>query len=375
MPLLPRPSFPRPTGAHPVGTVSCTLTDTGRPAHLLSAESGRRLFVRLWYPAAETRGEPERLWADLKHAPGLPPPMRLLLAYLRRVKTWSWANAPYAPNAQSAAPRSLVVYSHGLVSFAAENTSLMEELASHGHIVMALQHLDQMAELQALNREQTPETRKADRALAARLKTASPAERASLARAYYESAPNTNRIAAARAADIAHALDRSAGILAHIPGADAPADAEGSAGSPADSVAAGVGARAAASLAARLTESVCLAGFSLGGTASTEFAHTDSRARAVANIDGGLFGAHIGQTIRIPYLMLCSAASEGLNDALLPTTRLTLPHTTHLNFHDIAMLLPGLRLVGAVGRAKAREVIARRNAKVRGFFWFCWVRE
>jgi hypothetical protein len=31
----------------------------------------------------------------------------------------------------------LAIYNHGLISFTAENTSLMEELASHGYTVLA----------------------------------------------------------------------------------------------------------------------------------------------------------------------------------------------------------------------------------------------
>jgi predicted dienelactone hydrolase len=160
--LMPR--FPSPTGPYPVGTATRRITDMNRPVHLLRDEPGRALFVRLWYPAEDPGTKPEALWADLRDAAGLPPPMRLLMAYLRNVRTSSRRDAPFA---RSIPPRGLVVYSHGLVSFAAENTALMEDLASHGYVVMALQHLEQMAELQALNRGQTAADRKADRAMAA----------------------------------------------------------------------------------------------------------------------------------------------------------------------------------------------------------------
>lgn len=224
----------------------------------------------------------------------------------------------------------------------------MEDLASHGHVVLSLQHLGQMDELQALNRNSTPEKSKDDRAFDARLIAATPEERAAMGRPYYEAADNTNQIVSARTADIAFALEHLDEICAKVPGLDAGTLAEGA---------------------------IRLAGFSIGGAVASEFARIDARVKAVANIDGGLFGADIGHTIRghairPAYLMLYSAISQGINDALLPPQArcITPVSTKHLNYHDLAILLPILRFFGATGKANARRIIEQRNCAVRELF-------
>ena len=125
------------------------LVDSDRPQHLLDDTRGRRLLVQLWYPAIPATGTAtELLWAGLRRDARTPLWVRALLALSRR-RGSTHASAPFDADAAAAA---LAVYHHGLVSFAAENTSLMEELASRGHIVISIQHQAQWIELQALRR-------------------------------------------------------------------------------------------------------------------------------------------------------------------------------------------------------------------------------
>ncbi len=72
----------------------------------------------------------------------------------------------------------LTVYNHGLISFASENTSLAEALASHGFVILSIEHVEQLAELQSLNRQQPADKRRQEAATIARLKKATPEERA-----------------------------------------------------------------------------------------------------------------------------------------------------------------------------------------------------
>jgi hypothetical protein len=141
--------FPKPDGPYAVGTISLSLKDDDRSSHIMSDRLGRMLFLKLWYPATETEGEPEHLWEHLQQAESLPLFMRWLLWRFRKIRTSTYPNARFHPDAP-ALP--LVVYSHGLISFAAENTSMAECLASHGYMVLAIDHHEQVAELQALNR-------------------------------------------------------------------------------------------------------------------------------------------------------------------------------------------------------------------------------
>jgi hypothetical protein len=64
-----------------------------------------------------------------------------------------------------------------------------------------------------------------------------------------------------------------------------------------------------------------------------------------------------------------SAANEGGNDALLPdhAKHVAPAGTTHLNYHDVAALLPVLRHLRATGSTNAAAFVAQRNLTVREF--------
>jgi dienelactone hydrolase len=117
------------------------------------------------------------------------------------------------------------------------------------------------------------------------------------------------------------------------------------------------------------TSSAHLIGFSVGGAVATETAKRDARARSVVNLDGGMHGTLDAQAPRQPYLMLYSSVNDGMNDALLPShaERSTPADTTHLNYHDIAGLLPLLRFARVTGRTDPRALLKQRNRIVREF--------
>ena len=117
------------------------------------------------------------------------------------------------------------------------------------------------------------------------------------------------------------------------------------------------------------TSAAHLVGLSLGGAVATVTAERDPRARSVANLDGGLYGSRNAREIRVPYLMMYSAASSGSNDGLLPdhAQRVAPAGTTHLNYHDVAALLPVLRHLRATGSTNAAAFVAQRNLTVREF--------
>ena len=335
-------SFLDPSGPFGVGSVTTELADRARPAHLLSDAAGRRLLLKLWYPAERGTGtENERIWQELRSDARAPGPIRLVLKCLR-ARTASRPNARFVARAPLSRA---VVYNHGLVSFAAENTSLMQELASHGCTVVAIQHAEQLAEFQALGRAEPAEKKKADAELARRVKNAGKDERRKLAAAYYEASTSTARLVAERAVDTAFVLDRLDAVLATIPGARAHAiDAS----------------------------SAHLIGFSVGGAVSTAAARRDDRARSVVSLDGGMQGALDAKRMRQAYLMMYSSANDGMNDELLPQSaqRLAPADTAHLNYHDIAGLLPVLRLFGVTGRTPPRPFLEQRNHVVRDFVMF-----
>jgi dienelactone hydrolase len=332
-------SLPPFRGPHGVGSVTCRLTDDQRPSHLASESAGRSLITRLWYPTDATDGSAgELLWNDLRTDRRTPLPVRWLLSCIRTRR----AARALAQIDLRAWTSSVVIYNHGLISFASENTTLMEQLAGQGHVVIAVQHLEQLAEFQALSRAQAQSVKLESKRMERGLVQATPAERARLAVKYYESATNTNRIVVERAVDTVFVLDRLREVLAHVPGF--------------------ISGQAAVS-------SVHLVGFSVGGAVSTETAKRDSRARSVVNLDGGWHGSLSHEQIRVPYLMLYSAQNDGINDSFLPeqARRETPPGTRHLNYHDLSGLIPSLRHLGATGTTDAGAFLTYRNQIVQDF--------
>jgi dienelactone hydrolase len=327
--------LPPPTGPFRVGSVTHLLQDPGRACHIMSDAPDRKLLLKLWYPAAPAPGRaPEILWNELR-VPGRAPWLirRLLMLVPRRTDTYPWA--PLAALAPALSP---VIYNHGLISFASENTSLMQELASRGHVVTAIEHVDQLLEWEALNRQQPLPERRLAQQLTAQIRRADAAGRARLAGHLYATSSNTRRIVIERARDTLLVLDSLASILATIPGA----------------------ARGAAAGAVQLV------GYSVGGAVATEVAARDRRAVSVVNLDGGLYGPRDARLISVPYLMMYSAGNVGINDDLLPRqiARATHPGTNHLSYHDVAGLLPLLRWVRAVGPADPMAVLKWRNQSV-----------
>ena len=329
----------QPTGSFKIGSVSHNLVDPNRPSHLTSNNLGRHIKVKAWYPCNPVDDtKTERIWAELRQNDNTPLPLRVLLGCLRSHSS----TFPFAPLRLSVITPCLVVYNHGLISFPSENTSLMEELASHGYVVLALAHEDQSAELQALNQNQSAEKRKTDAALRKQLERASQAEKAKLAVEYYGVSTNTNQIVVERARDTSYALDHVGEVLQKIPGYKP------------DSID---------------VSSVNLVGFSIGGAVSTEVSRQDQRVKSVVNLDGGMYGTQRGTLTEAPYLMMYSSVNAGINDDLLPAraTQLIPPKSNHLNYHDISILVPFLRYLRITGATNPTSFIQSRNKAVREF--------
>jgi len=268
---------------------------------------------------------------------------KLLLWPAMKVMTNSYRDAPYATRLGS--PR-VLIYSHGLISFASENSMLMEYLASHGYLVIALQHVDQLAELRGLQRSQPQGEKQEQARLQRKLKASSVSERAGLSKEYFRIASNTNRIVSGRCVDVEYAVSALESITGVIPRVD------------------GVSAR-------RL---VGVIGLSLGGAVATEYAKRNGeKVGCVVNLDGGIYGAQLEKPINTRYLMLYSQENDGINDSSLTTTgaaKITnkvIPETKHLNFHDIAAVYPALKWLGAIGSSSPMAVIKERNQCILDF--------
>jgi predicted dienelactone hydrolase len=140
--LLPVPSIPRPDGPFSVGTTTFELTDPTRAELYAESDSLRRLMIQTWYPADPGPDDKPAPWMESAElfAPALADFISMpswFLDHLAYAKTNSYKDAP--PNS-TGGPYPLIVFSHGWRGFREQNTFQMQELASHGYVVVSIQH-------------------------------------------------------------------------------------------------------------------------------------------------------------------------------------------------------------------------------------------
>jgi platelet-activating factor acetylhydrolase isoform II len=139
--LLPVFHFPKPTGPYAIGTLTYHWVDASRP-ELFTADPNdhRELMAQVWYPA---RDEPSAQRAPyIEDAESITPALarlthfpEFLLTHFKYVRTHAVSAAPVADD-QPSYP--VLIFLSGLDGFRAVNTFQIEELISHGYIVVGL---------------------------------------------------------------------------------------------------------------------------------------------------------------------------------------------------------------------------------------------
>jgi hypothetical protein len=128
-------SLPEPTGHAAVGTTSLWLTDTSRPGSL---DQGRRIGLRLWYPARETGAQPADYFLDSREARLNAEGNGLPATVFDRVHGASRLDV----SVDDSGPYPVLLLSTGWSSPIALYSSLAQELASHGYVVVGIAHPD-----------------------------------------------------------------------------------------------------------------------------------------------------------------------------------------------------------------------------------------
>lgn len=138
--LLPLFQFTKPNGPYPVGVIDYTLTDSNRK---LPDGASRQLNVRVWYPASSEATIPANY---IPHADLLAKAIKqeyglfwsLLLNNYRHLEIPAQYNAPFYKSIDKVP---VVVYLHGNQLGTRFTGSFQAmELASHGYMVIALEH-------------------------------------------------------------------------------------------------------------------------------------------------------------------------------------------------------------------------------------------
>jgi predicted dienelactone hydrolase len=139
--LVPVARLPGPDGPCDVGTRVVSLSDSSRQ-EVFAEEAGhsRVLVAQIWYPASP--GGAAR-YAPYMARSGDPSPFfkapiwALLASHLHLITTHSQSNA--AVSGQGA-PYPVLIFSHGLMGGRIQNTIQAEHLASHGYVVVGIDH-------------------------------------------------------------------------------------------------------------------------------------------------------------------------------------------------------------------------------------------
>ena len=138
---IPFNNPPKPTGAINTATYSMELIDSNRLEWFTdNLDDFRRIMVQVWYPTDEIKGERElyidygdvRIRALAEQFDYNP----FLFRKLINIKTNSIKKA--MPSNSSVFP--LIIFSHGLGGNRTQNTIMIEELVSHGYVVIAIEH-------------------------------------------------------------------------------------------------------------------------------------------------------------------------------------------------------------------------------------------
>ncbi len=320
--LLPVPTLPAPTGPYAVGVIDRELVDSTRE---------RRLMVSVWYPAAHTgpaaplTHHPDQVADALGRMTGLP---GFVFQHVRYIDVAASEGVPLLANAGRLP---VLVFSPGMVALRLQNSTSLQDLASWGYVVVAIDHTDAAAvtvfpdgETRFSNFEHFG---------------IDPSQETTVATIDQQLLP-------VWIADQRFVLDTLEVWNSN------------------DTLFAGqldLG-------------QIGLFGHSFGGATALETCEVDPRCRVAVNLDGGLYGTRVNQPTTRPFLLLTSMESNQVGDAvkhwnyLLANAQqqavwLELPNSSHLSFTFAQLLSPVLVPDGF----EPRQGLAIADSYVRAF--------
>ncbi|GIH03770.1 esterase [Rhizocola hellebori] len=332
--------LPVPTGPHRIGAVALRLVDASRRDPWVESIPFRELMVSIWYPAMSRHGElaPYMQPAAAAHydqglAQQLP---RYAAGVVDYAATPTHARLR-APMLKRRGGHPVVLYSPGGGNARTTGTVLAEQLASHGYLVVTIDHTYESAEVEfpggrlAVDRRPADSTREAS--------------------------------ALVRVADTRFVLDALALI---------------------DRGTRGAGLRGAFDL-----ERVAMVGYSAGGYAAAETMLVDPRVRAGCNLDGKLLadddpiilGRAALHGLDRPFLQIGTPGHDSTTDPSWTAMRanargwhreLCLQGSTHLGLNDLAVTIPFLAKVFGLSAQEVQYALgtidpARSVAVIRAY--------
>ncbi len=336
--------LPPPTGPDAVGATYFSLVDTARP-ETFTEDPGdhRELLIRVWYPAKPATGaQPEPFWGreTQEIATRMAEFMRLpkdAFDDLARAPSHTYADAPLA---KSRSPYPVLVFSHGYIpGLISQNTAQMEELASHGYIVVSIGHTYEtlvnifpdgrvipfsQGRLAAFA-QGAGKTRELYTTYAA---ATDPAEKEAMLRrivAEWTVLDESLRVWTADTRFVMDELERmNAGKRKSI-------------------------------FAGKLDlQRIGVFGMSFGGATAGQVCAVDNRCKAGINLDGLQYGALIDRPMERPFMFMQSEDAGNINRLFFERAKnaayyVTVKGTKHFNYSDFSLFSPEYKKAGILG--------------------------
>ncbi|GAA2094039.1 lipase [Streptomyces albiaxialis] len=145
--------LPGPTGPHRVGVALLHLTDEDRPDPWDPGTGGRELMVSVFHPARATHGRPRAPqmtpgaaeWFGRLDATRLHPQLPGSDVDWAATRTHAYEDAPPLPSAR---PRPVLLHTPGGGDPRTLGTALAQDLASHGYVVVSVDHPGETSEVE-----------------------------------------------------------------------------------------------------------------------------------------------------------------------------------------------------------------------------------
>ena len=360
--------LPAPTGKAFVGTTGWLVTDEARAETFAEPGVHREVGVLVWYPAAADtwKRAPYLTWGlpEVRGFATLLRGERSSFDGLADVRTHAMVDAEPASTPERFP---LLVFSHGYGSMPSAHAALLEDLASHGYVVLSIVHpyesgaaavggrrivsfMDANGELRTGYRDVIGEWGKEDETMAAVTATTGEEEQRQLLRGYLSTLKNTDAAVRRWVDDTAAVINK----LANLPRRSI-----------------------AGRLIARLDlERFGVFGHSMGGVVAGQFCLDELRCAGALNLDGSpQYGGMIDHALRRPLLMVYSArpGRRGASDSIYRRAaseyyRVDVEGTLHLDFTDMIFWEGPLRERKALGTIAADRATTITRTIVREYF-------
>lgn len=314
------PSVPRPTGSLPVGTETLTLVDPTRQDPFASRRERRRILAQVYFPAVD-RSRPRARYmpggvANALASATVPAPV------LRSIATHSQFGARARRGRYP-----VLVFSPGYSVPHYLYTGLLEDLASHGYVVVAIDHTRETEAVQFSDGQ-------------------------TIRRTLPDNPRNILKPIQARIDDVAFVVETLESL------------------------------RRRATMIHADTAKVGLLGHSLGGLTAANVAAENAAIGCAADIAGSVYGRALQTPFRRPFLIIDGSQRESTLARWWANLRgvrywVTLTTAKHLNFTDWSWLTPALAARGLtpriqdLGRINGTRALSLERRYVTSFFDEC----